>query len=97
MKLTYISTFGLYGDFLYDSADLSIWSSTEMNVGILAGSIPCLKPLFRALLEKSGHVPKDNPLAVPVTSYFAPTTNTVSSQENRDQGWTEGGEIEVNT
>jgi hypothetical protein len=55
LKLTVLSSYGRSGDFLFDSTGLTIWTTAELNVGILAGSIPCLKPLFKVILEKSGH------------------------------------------
>jgi hypothetical protein len=30
-----------------------IWSAVEINLGILAATMPCLKPLFKKILEKS--------------------------------------------
>jgi hypothetical protein len=53
VKLTYIRSYGLSGDFLFDSTGLTIWSATELNTGIIACSIPCLKPLFQFMLENT--------------------------------------------
>jgi len=55
IKTSYIGNYGKTGDFLWDSQNLTIWTATECNVGILAASIPCLKPLFKAMLDKSGY------------------------------------------
>lgn len=56
MKITTIVVYGRTGDFLFDSTGLTIWTTTELNVGIIAGSVPCLKPLFKAIMERSGYV-----------------------------------------
>ncbi|KAK4031677.1 hypothetical protein C8A01DRAFT_41873 [Parachaetomium inaequale] len=53
VKSAYISNYGKTGDFLWDSANLTIWYSVECNVGIVAASLPCLKPLFKRILETS--------------------------------------------
>ncbi|QRC98512.1 hypothetical protein JI435_045660 [Parastagonospora nodorum SN15] len=50
VKLSYVSTYGRSGDWLWDSRDLTIWTVIECNVAIIAGCLPCLKPLFRTVL-----------------------------------------------
>jgi len=53
VKLSYLPNYGKTGDFLWDSANLTIWVVTECNTGIIAACLPCLKPLFRHILETS--------------------------------------------
>ncbi|KAH7379961.1 hypothetical protein BKA64DRAFT_765615 [Cadophora sp. MPI-SDFR-AT-0126] len=53
IKATTLSHYGKTGDFLWDSTDLTIWITTEVNVGIIAACLPCLKPLFKKILENS--------------------------------------------
>ncbi|KFA75720.1 hypothetical protein S40288_04958 [Stachybotrys chartarum IBT 40288] len=53
VKITFLGDYGQHGDFLYDSSDLTIWTTIEICTAILAASIPCLKPLFKALLGGS--------------------------------------------
>lgn len=50
VKLWYVSSYGRTGDGLWDSRNLTIWTCVECNVGIVAGSLPALKPLFRSIL-----------------------------------------------
>jgi hypothetical protein len=50
VKFTYITTYGRSGDLMWDSRHLTIWTVTETTVGIVAGNLSCLKPLFRTLL-----------------------------------------------
>ncbi|KAL5113697.1 hypothetical protein ACEQ8H_008426 [Pleosporales sp. CAS-2024a] len=50
VKLSYVSTYGRSGDWLWDSRNLTIWTVIESNIAIAAGSLPCLKPLFRTIL-----------------------------------------------
>jgi hypothetical protein len=92
MKFTCISSYSISEDFLYDSAGLDIWTTTELNVGILAASIPCLKPLFGVFLQNGGHKPMDNPLDVRGDSCFFQTTDTISHQEYGDTSQTDGTE-----
>ncbi|KAF2852350.1 hypothetical protein T440DRAFT_526926 [Plenodomus tracheiphilus IPT5] len=55
-KLTYLPNYGRSGDWLWDSRNLTIWTVTECNVGIVAGNLPCLKPIFRSILGSTyGH------------------------------------------
>lgn len=50
VKLSYVSTYGRSGDWLWDSRNLTIWTVIECNIAIFAGCLPCLKPLFRTVL-----------------------------------------------
>ncbi|KAF7560805.1 hypothetical protein G7046_g3346 [Stylonectria norvegica] len=50
IKLGYVTNYGKLGDWLWDSRNISIWTAVELNVGIIAGSLPCLRPLFKRLL-----------------------------------------------
>lgn len=34
---------------------MTIWTATEQNIGILAGSIPCLHPLLKAVFQGSAY------------------------------------------
>jgi hypothetical protein len=53
VKLSYVSNYGKTGDWLWDSRNLTIWTVVECNCGIIAGNLPCLKPLFRTVLGSS--------------------------------------------
>ncbi|KAI0124083.1 hypothetical protein BJ170DRAFT_735810 [Xylariales sp. AK1849] len=53
IKSAYTSNYGKTGDFLWDSANLTIWVATETNTGIIAACLPCLKPLFKRMLGSS--------------------------------------------
>lgn len=50
VKLGYIPNYGKTGDWLWDSRNITIWTVVECNTGIIAGNLPCLKPLFRRVL-----------------------------------------------
>ncbi|KAJ5787195.1 hypothetical protein N7457_002185 [Penicillium paradoxum] len=54
IKLSIIPNYGRTGDFLWDYTDLTIWVVTECNIGIIAGSLPTLKPLFKSILHIYG-------------------------------------------
>ncbi|KAB5560195.1 integral membrane protein, partial [Coniochaeta sp. 2T2.1] len=51
VKITFLSQYGKHGDFLFDSSDLTIWTTVEICTAIIAACIPCLKPLFRSLFS----------------------------------------------
>jgi len=53
VRTSYIVNYGKTGDFLWDSVNLTIWTCAECNTGITAASIPHLKPLFQAILQKT--------------------------------------------
>ena len=53
VKITYLGSYGKHGDFLYDSSPITIWTTVEICTAIVAASAPCLKPLFRRLLQSS--------------------------------------------
>jgi hypothetical protein len=50
VKASCIPSYGQEGDWLWDSRNLTIWTVVECNTGIVAGNLPCLKPLFRVVL-----------------------------------------------
>ncbi|KAI8163910.1 hypothetical protein K4K49_001664 [Colletotrichum sp. SAR 10_70] len=53
IKISFLPNYGKHGDFLFDSSDITIWTTVEICTAIIAASIPCLKPLFRAILAGS--------------------------------------------
>ena len=61
VKLSYLPAYGREGDLLWDSRNMTIWTVIECNVGIIAGNLPCLKPLFRTIWRgwQSVHVDDD--------------------------------------
>ncbi|CAG7565236.1 unnamed protein product [Fusarium equiseti] len=50
VKVGYVTNYGKLGDWLWDSRNITIWTVVELNVGVIAASLPCLKPLFRRFL-----------------------------------------------
>lgn len=46
IRAVYISDYGKQGDFLWDSRNITIWYAIETQIGIIAGNLPCSKPLF---------------------------------------------------
>ncbi|PSN70207.1 hypothetical protein BS50DRAFT_308404 [Corynespora cassiicola Philippines] len=50
IKAVHLNDYGKTGDWLWDSRNLTIWTVVETNVGIIAGNLPCMKPLFRTVL-----------------------------------------------
>ncbi|GIJ92617.1 hypothetical protein Asppvi_001895 [Aspergillus pseudoviridinutans] len=57
VKVSILPNYGRTGDFLWDYTDLTIWVVVECNTGIVAGSLPTLKPLFKQALGSYGSRP----------------------------------------
>ncbi|KAF2191830.1 hypothetical protein K469DRAFT_654985 [Zopfia rhizophila CBS 207.26] len=54
VKTTLVKTYGITGDTLWDSIDLTLWSILEEQMGIIAACIPCLKQPFERVLNRMG-------------------------------------------
>ena len=52
VRIVYIYQLKMNADFLWDTTDLAIWSALEPGIGITAGSIATLRPLFRVINNK---------------------------------------------
>ncbi|KAH8425084.1 uncharacterized protein LDX57_002832 [Aspergillus melleus] len=61
VKVSVLPNYGRTGDFLWDYSDLTIWVVVESNMGIMAGSLPTLKPLFKQALGSYGSRSKSRP------------------------------------
>ncbi|KAF2025881.1 hypothetical protein EK21DRAFT_103588 [Setomelanomma holmii] len=57
VRMFYIHTLMDGPDFLWRTTDIAIWSTVEPGIGIVAGSIACLRPLFRVWLWRLGFAP----------------------------------------
>lgn len=53
VKVYYLSFYGKYNDFLWDSVNITIWTACELNIGLFAASIATLRPLFRSAFQGS--------------------------------------------
>jgi hypothetical protein len=54
VRMFYINTLMDGSDFLWATTDVALWSTVEPGIGITAGSIACLRPLFRIWLWRMG-------------------------------------------
>ena len=50
VRFTYLGTYRKHDDWLWDTQYLTTWTVLEMNVGIIAASLPSLRPLFKKFL-----------------------------------------------
>ncbi|KAF2831138.1 hypothetical protein CC86DRAFT_390819 [Ophiobolus disseminans] len=83
IKLTYIANYGKTGDWLWDSRNLTIWTIIECNVGIVAGNLPCLKPIFRTVLGSTyGHGSRKPSHPTYISRSYGPGTNHRSVSKN---------------
>lgn len=46
IRIFYVKRIGITADFLFDTVDTAIWSVIEPSLGIIAGCIATLRPLF---------------------------------------------------
>jgi Fungal rhodopsin domain len=53
VKVYYLSFYGKFNDFLWDSVNITIWTACELNIGIFAASVATLRPLFRTAFQSS--------------------------------------------
>jgi hypothetical protein len=53
VKVYYLSSYGHYNDFLWDSVNIAIWTACELNIGLFAASLATLRPLFRSVFQGS--------------------------------------------
>ncbi|KAF3761702.1 hypothetical protein M406DRAFT_221189, partial [Cryphonectria parasitica EP155] len=53
VRMAYVERFR-DADFLYDTVDIAIWSTVEAGLAITAGSLACVRPLFKLLLHQLG-------------------------------------------
>jgi hypothetical protein len=83
VKLSYLPNYGKEGDLLWDSRDMTIWTVVECNVGIIAGNLPCLKPLFRSILVSTyGSGSRKNSQPRYFSSAYGPGTKQRSAVKN---------------
>ncbi|KAF9879174.1 hypothetical protein CkaCkLH20_03407 [Colletotrichum karsti] len=68
VKSVYIVNYGKLGDVLWDSRNITIWTVAEMNIGIVAGSLPTLRPLFKRFLGSTYGKASKSPAE---TGYYA--------------------------
>ncbi|KAL2270522.1 hypothetical protein VTJ83DRAFT_2706 [Remersonia thermophila] len=50
IKMGYLFNYGINGDWLWDSRDLTIWAVTEVCVAMVGANLPSLRPLFKSFL-----------------------------------------------
>ncbi|KAL1841475.1 hypothetical protein VTJ49DRAFT_7030 [Mycothermus thermophilus] len=50
IKMGYLFNYGINGDWLWDSRDLTIWAVTEVCVAMVGANLPSLRPLFKGVL-----------------------------------------------
>lgn len=48
IRIPYVKRIAISADFLYDTVSLAAWSVIEPSLGIVAGSIAAIRPLFKA-------------------------------------------------
>ncbi|CAN8106401.1 unnamed protein product [Discula destructiva] len=53
-KSVYIQNYSSNTDNLWNTTELTIWTTVELNVGIIAASLPCLRPIFKILRNGPG-------------------------------------------
>ena len=57
IRIPWVGTFANLDDFLYATVNIAVWSNIETGLGISAGSLATLRPLFRRCFGKSSQDP----------------------------------------
>lgn len=78
VRISYLSAYGASGDWLWDTVHLAVWSVIELNVGIIAGSLPSLRPLVKRFLGSIYGTGSRN------QNYYA---GGLSSKSKGSRGW----------
>ncbi|KAK7743560.1 hypothetical protein SLS53_004095 [Cytospora paraplurivora] len=55
VRLPYLQFYNVPTNYLYNVANIVVWSIIECGIGIICGSMPSLRSLLKAWLEKSTH------------------------------------------
>ncbi|POS75381.1 hypothetical protein DHEL01_v206217 [Diaporthe helianthi] len=63
VRLAYVETFR-NPDFLFATVDIAIWSTVECGLAVTAGSLACIRPLFKVIMHRLG---------LSTESYFPPS------------------------
>lgn len=50
IRLAHLYSMASYNDFLWDSGPVTIWVAAELNTGIVAGSVPAIKPCVLVMI-----------------------------------------------
>jgi hypothetical protein len=73
VKVSYLPNYGKTGDWLWDSRNITMWTVIECNIGIIAGNLPCLKPLFRTVLGSTyGRGSRQRSNSKPISRPYGP-------------------------
>lgn len=65
VKTTLVPYYGKTGDTLWDAVDITLWSTLEEQIGMIAACIPPLKRPFELLLRRYGVVSKNESRGIP--------------------------------
>lgn len=77
IKSVYLYNLGNYSDWLWDARNITIWNVTELNTGIVAGSLPAIRPLFRQFSEQSEGRENAYRISHAVNGAFDPQNNSI--------------------
>ena len=105
-KIPSIVNYGKTGDWLWDSRDMCIWTVVECNVGIIAGSIPALRPLFKSVLGStlggsgkatngSGYIRQGSNAMNSRRSAFKSANKSVSDETSSERGFNDASYFEM--
>lgn len=64
VKTVYLLNYGVSTDALWETRNNTIWNVAELNIGIVAGTSPALRPLFIRLLGEPAQKPSEPMLGV---------------------------------
>ncbi|ROW03534.1 hypothetical protein VSDG_01278 [Cytospora chrysosperma] len=53
VRLAYVERFRS-SEYLYETTDIAIWSTVEAGLAVTAGSLACIRPLFKIMMQRIG-------------------------------------------
>ncbi|KAF2192261.1 hypothetical protein K469DRAFT_553143 [Zopfia rhizophila CBS 207.26] len=81
VKVGYLTEYGKTGDWLWDSRNITIWTVLECNIGVIAGNLPTMKPIFRRVLGLTyGRGSRDRTTPKYLSRPYAPGTGHHSAK-----------------
>ncbi|PSR76754.1 hypothetical protein BD289DRAFT_456899 [Coniella lustricola] len=80
VRMAYVESFR-DPDFLYSTVDIAIWATVEAGLAITAGSLACVRPLFKLAMQRFGFTSSKD--AYPVDSSNTTALRLGSSQRRQ--------------
>lgn len=89
--MPYVKQFkGSKGEWLWYTTELAVWSTVEVGIGIVAASMPTLRPILQPMLERLGIEVSKGERSAPY-SHKINGSSSRSGQTSRKRGFSNSG------